>query len=49
MQAVADSQGTLMHVQGELITQAYFDSLASEVDEVLQVDIPPSAILRGRA
>ena len=36
-QAVADSQGQLKIVQGELITVEYFDTLAMEIDEILQV------------
>ena len=37
MQAVAGSSGQLQLVQGELLTQGYFDSLAEEVDDLLQV------------
>lgn len=36
-QAVAESNGQLRIVQGELITAEYFDNLAAEIDEILQV------------
>lgn len=36
-QAVAESNGALRLLQAELFTTAYFDNLAAEVDEVLQV------------
>ena len=36
-QAVAESNGELRLVQGELITVEYFDNLAAEIDEILQV------------
>ena len=36
-QAVAESNGQLRVVQGELITVDYFDNLAAEIDEILQV------------
>lgn len=36
-QAVAESDGALRLLQAELFTTAYFDNLAAEVDEVLQV------------
>ena len=36
-QAVAESNGQLRVVQGELITVEYFDKLAAEIDEILQV------------
>ena len=36
-QAVAESNGQLRLVQGELITVEYFDNLAAEIDEILQV------------
>lgn len=36
-QAVAESNGQLRLVQGELITAEYFDNLAAEIDEILQV------------
>lgn len=36
-QAVAESNGQLRLVQGELITVKYFDNLAAEIDEILQV------------
>jgi hypothetical protein len=36
-QAVAESNGQLRVVQGELITMEYFDNLAAEIDEILQV------------
>lgn len=36
-QAVAESNGRLRVVQGELITLDYFDNLAAEIDEILQV------------
>ena len=36
-QAVAESNGQLRIVQGELITVDYFDNLAAEIDEILQV------------
>ena len=35
--AVEEGKGSLQNVQGELITQAYFDSVAAEVNELLQV------------
>ncbi|KAA6426767.1 MAG: hypothetical protein FRX49_03092 [Trebouxia sp. A1-2] len=35
-QAVAESNGRLRVVQGELITLDYFDNLAAEIDEILQ-------------
>ncbi|DBB10622.1 TPA: hypothetical protein ACH3X3_007133 [Trebouxia sp. C0006] len=35
-QAVAESNGQLRVVQGELITVEYFDNLAAEIDEILQ-------------
>ena len=35
--AVAAGGGALQAVQGELITQGYFDNLAAEIDELLQV------------
>ncbi|KAL0031439.1 hypothetical protein WJX77_000485 [Trebouxia sp. C0004] len=35
-QAVAESNGQLRIVQGELITVDYFDNLAAEIDEILQ-------------
>ena len=35
--AVADSAGAMRLVQGELVTDAYFDSVADEIDETLQV------------
>ena len=31
------SQGDLIEAQGEVMTQRYFDGLAAEVDEMLQV------------
>ncbi len=37
LQAVAGSNGQLRIVQGELITVDYFDNLAAEIDEILQV------------
>ncbi len=37
--AVDESAGTLSIVQGEIISQAYFDNLAAEVDELLQVNM----------
>lgn len=33
----AGGGGALQAVQGELITQGYFDNLAAEIDELLQV------------
>ena len=42
-QAVADSNGQLRLVQGELITAEYFDNLAAEIDEILQVCYAMSA------
>ena len=36
-QAVTESNGQLRLVQGELITVEYFDNLAAEIDEILQV------------
>ena len=36
-QAVAESNGGLRLLQAELFTTAYFDNLAAEVNEVLQV------------
>ena len=39
-QAVAESNGQLRLVQGELITAEYFDNLAAEIDEILQVCYP---------
>jgi len=36
-QEVAESNGQLRVVQGELITVDYFDNLAAEIDEILQV------------
>jgi len=36
-QAVTDSNGQLRILQGELITVEYFDNLAAEIDEILQV------------
>lgn len=36
-QAVVESNGQLRLVQGELITVEYFDNLAAEIDEILQV------------
>lgn len=35
--AIKESKGTLQLIQGELIMQPYFDSLAAEVQETLQV------------
>ena len=35
--AIEESKGTLQLIQGELIMQSYFDSLAAEVQETLQV------------
>ena len=35
--AVSESNGRLRIVQGELITVEYFDNLAVEIDEILQV------------
>lgn len=35
--AVAESNGQVRLVQGELITVEYFNNLAAEVDEILQV------------
>ena len=35
--AVVAGGGALQAVQGELITQGYFDNLAAEIDELLQV------------
>lgn len=37
MQAVAGSGGQLQLLQGELLTQGYFDSLSEELDDLLQV------------
>jgi hypothetical protein len=34
---VEESSGSIVEAQGELLTQQYFDSLAVEVDELLQV------------
>lgn len=42
-QAVAESNGQLRLVQGELITVGYFDNLAAEIDEILQVRLAVSA------
>ena len=36
-QAVEQSGGSMQIVQGEIITRGYFDGLAAEVDELLQV------------
>lgn len=36
-QAVAESNCQLRLVQGELITAEYFDNLAAEINEILQV------------
>ena len=36
-QAVEQSRGSMQIVQGEIITSAYFDGLAAEIDELLQV------------
>ena len=36
-QAVEQSGASMQIVQGEIITSAYFDGLAAEVDELLQV------------
>ena len=42
-QAVAESSGQLRLVQGELIAAEYFDNLAAEIDEILQVCYAMSA------
>lgn len=34
---VSESAGKVMEAQGELITTQYFDSLAAEIDDLLQV------------
>ena len=53
MQAVAGSSGQLQLLQGELVTQGYFDALAEEVDDLLQVRgtsaAAPVRTLRGCA
>ena len=53
MQAVASSSGQLQLLQGELVTQGYFDALAEEVDDLLQVRgtsaAAPVRTLRGCA
>lgn len=38
--AVEESRGALLEVHGQLITAAYLDGLASEVQESLQVGTP---------
>ena len=43
MQAVAGSSGQLQLLQGELLTQGYFDALAEEVDDLLQVCVLSAA------
>lgn len=48
-QAVAESNGQLRLVQGELITVGYFDNLAAEIDEILQAGgVVPLATLAAQ-
>ncbi|KAL3152351.1 hypothetical protein ABBQ32_001414 [Trebouxia sp. C0010 RCD-2024] len=48
-QAVAESNGQLRLVQGELITVEYFDNLAAEIDEILQAGgVVPLATLAAQ-
>ena len=45
-QAVAESGGALRLLQAELFSSSYFDNLAAEINEVLQVTLP---FLQGSA
>jgi hypothetical protein len=44
---VEEAKGSVLEAQGELITTQYFDSLAAEVNELLQVGHTHSAFFVG--
>lgn len=46
--AVQNSDGALQKIQGDLITESYFDSLAVEVNEMLKVRRQSLAPLASR-
>ena len=47
--ALEESKGGMQLIHGELIMQSYFENLAAEVQEILQVVRKPPCISHGDA